>query len=89
MQYCSFTWFNSIVDHGNKLFHSFFCCSSDSHFSSSKNIKQALRAVSTNVLSLLLKRFIGEDQALAVWENWLVTGIMKCRVALSLLVDKQ
>lgn len=89
IKYCSLTWFNSIVYHRDKLSDSFFGGSSDAHFSSCKNIKQAFRVFSTDVLSLFLQRFIGELQALAVRKNWLVTWIVECGVALSLLVDKQ
>ena len=85
----SFTWFNGIVYHSNKLSHDFFCCSSDSHFASCENIKHALRAVPTDVLSLLLQRFISEVQALGVWENRLITWMMKRGVVLPLLVDKE
>ena len=41
IKYCSLTWFNSIVYHRDKLSDSFFSGSSDAHFSSCKNIKQA------------------------------------------------
>lgn len=89
VKYCSLTWFNSIVYHRDKLCHGFFGGSSDAHFSSCKNIKQAFWAVSTDILSLLLQRFISELQTLGIRENWLVTWMVECRVALSLLVDKK
>lgn len=89
MKYCSLTWFSSIVYHCDKLCHGFLGGSSDAHFSSCKNIKQAFWAVSTDILSLLLQRFISELQTLGIRENWLVTWMVECGVALSLLVDKQ
>ena len=85
----SLTWFNCIVYHRNKLCDSFFSGPSDAHFSSCKDIKQAFRVVSTDILSLFLQRFISKLQALAVRKNGLVTWIVECGVALSLLVHKQ
>lgn len=83
------TWFNSIIDNSDKLFHRFFTGLSNCHLLGCVNIKHALRTVPANLFRLFFQRFVFKNQFLTVWKYRRVVGVEITSMVFALLVGKQ